>query len=96
MEGTTMRKFLPLAAACALTLMVGSAHAAEVIGPIEHLDTTAKTIMVGGKIFAMSPTNTVGPKISEMKEGERVKIVYASQGKSYMKLNAMRVEKAAE
>jgi hypothetical protein len=30
----------------------------------------------------MSPTNTVGPKIGELKEAERVKIVYSSPGEN--------------
>jgi hypothetical protein len=83
-----MRKIPALAAACALAFMVGSARAAEVIGKVER-----NTILVDGRVFAISPTNTVGLRIDQLKEGDRVRISYSTKGKSYMKFNAMRVEK---
>jgi hypothetical protein len=90
-----MHKFLGVAAASALALMAFAASAEEVSGTISNIDMTAATFMVDGKTFAADPSNTVGTKLSDLAEGDTVKVEFATEdaqsGKS--PINAMALEK---
>jgi len=90
-----MQKILGIAAASALALMVHGASAEEVSGTISNIDLTANTFMVDGKTYAASPTNTVGAKLSDLMEGDKVKVEFATQDANTGKspINAMALEK---
>jgi hypothetical protein len=90
-----MQKLLGLAAASALALLAHGASAEEVSGTISNIDLTAATFMVDGKTFAADPENTVGAKLSDLQDGDTVKVEFseedAASGKS--PINAMALEK---
>ena len=65
-----MRKFLGVGVAAVLALMAQVAAADQVKGTISNINLTANTFMVGEQVFSASPTNTVGAKLSELKEGD--------------------------
>jgi len=66
----------------------------EVKGPIENIDMTNNTFHVGGKRFAASPTNTVGVKLSDLKEGDNVRVQFADPEAAGGKpINAMQLHK---
>jgi len=90
-----MQRILGMVAASALALMVHGASAAEVSGPISNIDLTANTFMVGGKTYTASPTNTVGTKLSDLMEGDNVRVEFATQDANSGKspINAMALEK---
>jgi predicted porin len=46
-----MRKSMSMAAAVALLVLAGSAHAAEISGRIENIDLTRNTFSVGDHYF---------------------------------------------
>ncbi len=75
-----MRKFLGVGAAAALALMAHVAAADEVKGAVSNINTTANTFMVGDKVFSASPSNTVGTKLSDLKEGDMVTVTFAHVG----------------
>jgi hypothetical protein len=90
-----MQKILGLAAASALALLAHGASAGEVSGAISSIDLTANTFVVDGKTYAASPENTVGTKLSDLQEGDTVRVEFsdedAASGKS--PINAMVLEK---
>jgi hypothetical protein len=90
-----MQKLFGLAAAGALALLAQGASAEEVSGAISNIDLTANTFMVDGKTYAASPENTVGAKLSDLQEGDTVRVEFseedAASGKS--PINAMVLEK---
>jgi len=90
-----MQKILGVVAASALAFTVASASAEEASGPISDIDMTAATFMVDGKVFTADPNNTVGTKLSDLKEGDTVRVEFATEdaesGKS--PINAMALEK---
>lgn len=90
-----MRKILAIAAAGALALLAQAASADEVSGTISDIDLTASTFMVDGKTYAASPENTVGAKLGDLKEGDKVKVEFATQDATSGKspINAMALEK---
>lgn len=90
-----MRKFLAIAAAGALALLAQGASADEVSGTISDIDMTANTFMVDGKTYAASPENTVGAKLGDLKEGDKVKVEFATQDATSGKspINAMALQK---
>ena len=90
-----MRRMLGLAAAAALAFMVNAASADEMTGTISNIDLTANTFMMGGKTYAASPTNTVGAKLSDLQDGDKVKVSVATQDLNTGKqpINAMSLEK---
>jgi hypothetical protein len=89
-----MRMIWSVAVSGALACMIGAAKSDELVGTIDDINTTRNTISVGDKIFAVSPQNTVGPRIGELRKGDRVKIFYASgRVRSKTRFNAIRVEK---
>jgi hypothetical protein len=90
-----MQKLFGLAAAGALALLAHGASAEEVSGAISNIDLTANTFMVDGKTYTASPENTVGAKLSDLQEGDTVRVEFseedAASGKS--PINAMALEK---
>jgi hypothetical protein len=89
-----MRMIRSVAVAGVLAWMIGAAAADELMGTIDDINTTRNTIIVGGRIFAVSPQNTVGLGIGELRVGDHVKIFYASgRVRSKTKFNAIRIEK---
>ena len=77
-----MKRLLPLAAVAALGLGASLAQADEVKGMVENIDMTQHTFMVGDKLFAASPSNTVGPSLEELKEGDEVTVFFENSGRN--------------
>jgi hypothetical protein len=90
-----MQKILGIVAASALALMVHGASAAEVSGTISNINLTANTFMVDGKTYTASPTNTVGAKLSDLAEGDKVRVEFVTQDANTSKspINAMALTK---
>jgi hypothetical protein len=90
-----MKRLLPLAALAALGMGASLAQADEVKGMIENIDLTQNTFMVGDKLFAASPMNTVGPKLEELEEGDEVTVHFENPGSSDNSnpINAMTISK---
>lgn len=90
-----MRRMLGLAVAAALAFSVGAASAADMTGTISSIDLTANTFVVDGKTYAASGTNTVGAKLSDLQEGDKVKFSVATQDLNSGKqpFNVMTLEK---
>jgi hypothetical protein len=72
-----MRKLLLIGGAAAMGLWATAASADQVTGPISKIDLTRDSFIVSGMYFTASPTNTVGAKLSNLKEGDRVTVEYA-------------------
>jgi hypothetical protein len=91
-----MRKFLGVGAAAALALMAQVASADEVKGKISDINLTANTFMVGDKMFSAAPANTVGTKLSDLKEGDEVTVTFAHIGDTagQATINALTLMKA--
>jgi hypothetical protein len=97
-----MRKMLGMATATLLALMAGGAVAAEATGTISNIDNVRNTFtLVGGGsevegwTFTASPTNTVGSKLSELKDGDKVTIEYSEDAhKQKQPINVMMLKKA--
>jgi hypothetical protein len=61
--------------------IVSSVAADEVSGKITNImGSTNNAFIVGDKVFAASPSNTVGAKLSDLKEGDKVTVTYAHIG----------------
>ena len=92
-----MRTMKSAAIAGMLACMIGTAQADEMVGRIDDINLIRNTITVGGKIFSMSPQNTVGSRIGELKKGDQVRIFYAAgRVRSETRFNAIRVEKRGD
>lgn len=89
-----MRKLLAIGGAAALALSAMAASADEVTGTITNIDLTRNTFQLEGKTFTASPTNTVGAKLSELEEGDKVTVEATDIETGTQPINAMRLEKA--
>jgi hypothetical protein len=90
-----MRKLLLVGAAAAMGLWATVASADQVTGPISKIDLTRDSFIVRGMYFTASPTNTVGTKLSQLKNGDRVTVEYAGDPASQRwPTNAMELKKA--
>jgi hypothetical protein len=69
-----MRKLLAVGGAAALALWALGASADDITGAISNIDLNRNTFTLNGKTYAASPRNTVGVKLSALKEGDRVRI----------------------
>jgi type II secretory pathway component PulM len=76
-----------------LALSAATASADEVTGAITNIDLTGNTFQVEGKTFTASPTNTVGAKLADLKEGDTVKVEATDIESGKQPINAMRLEK---
>ena len=88
-----MQRVFGAVLAAVLVLMAGAASADQVTGKICLIDRIANRIVVAGKSFAISPSNTVGPKIHELKPGDVVRVTFSSRSSSDVLANAMKVKK---
>jgi hypothetical protein len=90
-----MRTMLAMATATVLALMAGGAVADELTGTISNIDLTRNTFMLEGKTFTASPTNTVGAKLSDLKEGDKVTVEATQiQESGRQPINVMSLKKA--
>jgi hypothetical protein len=87
-----MRKLLAVGGA-ALALWAMAASADEVTGTISNIDLNRNTFVVDGKTFTASPSNTVGAKLSELKEGDKVRVDTADMTATKEPYNAMSLKK---
>ena len=88
-----MRKLLAIGGAVVLGLSAMAASADELTGEISNIDLNRNTFMVGGKTFTASPTNTVGVKLSELKEGDKVRVDAATIETGKQPINATALQK---
>lgn len=89
-----MRTILGMATATVLALMAGGAVADEVTGTVQNIDLTRMTFQVEGKTFTASPSNTVGVKLDELKEGDKVTVQATDIETGKEPINAMTIKKA--
>ena len=88
-----MRKLLAVGGAAALALWAMAASADEVTGTISNIDLTRNTFQLEGKTYTASPSNTVGVKLSELKEGDKVRVDTADTTATKEPYNAMSLKK---
>jgi hypothetical protein len=88
-----MRKLLAVGGAAALALWAMAASADEITGTISNIDLTRNTFVVEGKTYAAAPSNTVGVKLSELKEGDKVRIQTSDDTANKEPYNAMSLNK---
>jgi hypothetical protein len=88
-----MRKLLAVGAAAALGLSALAASADEVTGTISDIDLTRNTFMLEGKTFTASESNTVGAKLSELKDGDKVSVEATDIETGKEPINAMSIKK---
>jgi hypothetical protein len=88
-----MRKLLAVGGAAALALWAMAASADEITGTISNIDLNRNTFVVEGKTYAASPSNTVGVKLSELKEGDKVRIQTSDDTANKEPYNAMTLNK---
>jgi hypothetical protein len=69
-----MCKIAAFATVLSAAVIAGSANADEVTGTISGIDLTRNTFQLEGKTFTASPSNTVGDKLSDLKEGDRIRV----------------------
>jgi hypothetical protein len=89
-----MRKLLAIGGAAALALSAMAASADEVKGTISDIDLTRNTFMLEGKTFTASPNNTVGAKLADLMEGDKVTVEATDVETGKQPINVMRLEKA--
>jgi hypothetical protein len=89
-----MRRMWGLATATVLALMAGGAVADEATGTVQNIDLTRMTFEVGDKTFTASPSNTVGTKLDELQEGDKVTVEFEEPEQDTGPINAMMIKKA--
>jgi ABC-type glycerol-3-phosphate transport system substrate-binding protein len=89
-----MRAMLGMAIGAVLALTAGGAVADEVTGTVQNIDLTRMTFEVEGKTFTASPTNTVGVKLDELKEGDKITVEATDIQTGKQPINAMTIKKA--
>jgi hypothetical protein len=88
-----MRKLLAIGGALALGLSAMAASADELVGTISNIDLNRNTFMLEGKTFTASPNNTVGAKLSELAEGDKVRVDANNIETGKQPINAMSLRK---
>jgi hypothetical protein len=88
-----MRRLLAIGGAVALGLSAMAASADEVTGTISNIDLTRNTFVVEGKTFTASPSNTVGAKLSDLKDGDKVRVDASDIEGAKQPINAMAIQK---
>jgi ABC-type glycerol-3-phosphate transport system substrate-binding protein len=88
-----MRKLLAIGGAIALGLSAMAASADELVGTISNINLTRNTFMVEGKTFTASPSNTVGVKLSDLTEGDKVRVDASDIQSGKQPINAMSLQK---
>ena len=89
-----MRKLLAIGGAAALALSAMAASADELTGTITNIDLNRQTFELEGKTFTASPTNTVGAKLSDLMEGDKVTVEATDIETGAEPINVMRLEKS--
>lgn len=89
-----MRKLLAIGGAAALALSAMAASADELTGTISNIDLNRNTFQLEGKTFTASPSNTVGAKLSDLMEGDKVTVEATDIETGKQPINVMRLEKA--
>lgn len=89
-----MRRTLGMATATVLAIVAGSAVADEVTGTVQNIDLTRMTFDLEGKTFTASPTNTMGVKLDELKEGDKVTVEASDIETGKQPIDAMSIKKA--
>jgi hypothetical protein len=77
-----------------LALTAGVAVADEVTGTVQNIDLTAMTFELEGKTFTASPNNTVGVKLEELKDGDKITVEATDTETGKQPINAMMIKKA--
>jgi hypothetical protein len=88
-----MRRLLAIGGALALGLSAMAASADELVGTISNINLTRNTFMVEGKTFTASPSNTVGVKLSDLTEGDKVRVDASDIETGKQPINAMSLQK---
>jgi ABC-type glycerol-3-phosphate transport system substrate-binding protein len=88
-----MRAMLGMAIGAVLALTAGGALADEVTGTVQNIDLTRMTFEVEGKTFTASPTNTVGVKLDELQEGDKITVEATDIQTGKQPINAMSLKK---
>ena len=88
-----MRKLLAIGGAIALGLSAMAAAADEVTGTISNIDLTRQTFQLEGKTFTADPNNTVGAKLSDLEEGDRITVEATDIETGNQPINAMMIKK---
>ena len=89
-----MRKLLAIGGAIALGLSAMAASADEVSGTISNIDLTRNTFQLEGKTFTADPNNTVGAKLSDLADGDKVTVEATDIETGKQPINVMWLEKA--
>jgi hypothetical protein len=89
-----MRKLLAIGGALALGLSAMAASADELTGTISNIDLTRSTFQLEGKTFTADPNNTVGAKLSDLAEGDKVTIEATDIETGKQPINVMMIKKA--
>jgi hypothetical protein len=71
-----------------------AASADELTGTISNIDLTRSTFTLEGKTFTADPNNTVGAKLADLAEGDKVTIEATDIETGKQPINVMRLEKA--
>jgi hypothetical protein len=82
-----MKRLLGLTGAAALFFSATLSHADEIVGYVKNLNTTKNSFTVGDTLFVASPNNTVGTLVTDLKEGDKIRVGY-QKGTSGMTNNA--------
>jgi hypothetical protein len=88
-----MRRLLAIGGAVALGLSAMAASADELTGTISNINLTRNTFVLEGKTFTASPTNTVGAKLSALKDGDRVTVEATAIQTGRQPINALSLKK---
>ena len=74
-----MRRLLGVAAGAAMALTASGAFADSATGVVSDINTTANTFMMHGNTYTAGENNVVGLKVGDLKEGDKVRITFASR-----------------
>jgi hypothetical protein len=88
-----MRKLLAIGGAAALALATMAASADELTGTISNIDLNNNTFMLEGKTFTASPSNTAGVKLSDLQEGDKVRVGATDIETGKQPINVMTLQK---
>ena len=88
-----MRRMLGMTTAAVLALVAGGAIADEITGTISNIDLTRNTFQLEGKTFTASPNNTVGDKLADLVEGDKVRVDAANIETGKQPINVMALKK---
>ena len=69
------------------------ADLAQLVGEVMAVERLPVTFQVEGKTFTASPSNTVGDKLSELKEGDKVRVDSADDTANKEPYNALSLQK---